>query len=87
MCLKGVSSAPTINLRSVATTLDTNANIDVSEFVFTNDKDSLVDLELENSQAQVARGADHLIANKTLSAFAVSGSSGSFLKIEIWLSI
>ena len=64
----------------LTTTLDTDADVNVSETLFTEEKDNFVDLELQNGGFQEFKGRA-VDADKTTSTLAVSNSGGSFLFI------
>ena len=78
----GDSLTDCVDLRNVSSSLYTNTDINRSEGLFTNDKDSLIDLKSEDLWLkEVDRGAVDF--DKTLSLTSVSYSSSGLNKKKI----
>ena len=68
----------TVDLRGLTTTLNTDADIDVGETLLAEDEDGLEDLEAEGLWLDQLEG-NTVNTDHTLSGFAVSNCSSSFL--------
>lgn len=67
-----------IDLRSVTTTLHTDANVNVGEALLAQDQDGLKDLQTKDLWLDQLQG-DTINTNQTLASLAMSDSSGGFL--------
>jgi hypothetical protein len=74
----GKSLTDSVDLGSVSTTLDADADVDVGELVRADAEDGLVDLELQDIGLNELNGGS-VKADKTLAGLAVSNGSGGFL--------
>jgi hypothetical protein len=76
----GKSLTDSIDLGSVSTTLDADADVDVGELVRANAEDGLVDLELQDIGLNELNGGT-VEADETLTGLAVSNGGGGFLLV------
>lgn len=75
----GKGLADSIDLRSVTTTLDTDADINVGEALLAQDEDRLKDLQAEDLGLDQLQG-NTINTNQTLASLAMSDGSGGFLE-------
>jgi hypothetical protein len=74
----GKSLTDGVDLGSVSTTLDADADVDVGELLRADAEDGLVDLELQDLGFEEFNGGT-VDTDETMSTLAVSNSSGGFL--------
>lgn len=75
---EGIEGMHTVDLGSLTTTTDTDADINVGETLLAEDKDGLEDLQAEDLGLDELKG-DTVDTDHTLSGLAVSDGSSRFL--------